>query len=460
MGLKKFNAKKEIKKLKRRNSKLKKMGIIGILIGTIFIISSYALYSYTGSSLAFNSKVSKRIKTEIEVINGETEEKIKEGDYKEEQTFKIKPLSEEYEYNSTICTDNAEGRYDETTNTLTISNATNINTECTINFDCKLKTGETKTILGKDYDVLASCNQDFSKGFPNSETSEEETKKLSGLYKAEDDQGESYYFRGAVENNYVKFADMLWRIVRINGDGTIRLILNESIENSPFNQYSRESKYAGYTYDNKLSCTQTHLCEVTYDSSSNSFNNDKFGGTNSDIKTTLETWYKNNLNSVNDKIANGYFCNDTSYGSGNEDVTTASGSGDLYYGAYERVIQSKPSLKCPDPNNQNGEPRDYGGIYKTKIGLLTVDEVNMTGSSWYPYNPHADKTNYLYHDYLWTNLSPIEFNYYAYVFESSYGNFGKAHVVNKNAAVPVINLSANILISTGDGSEETPFVIK
>ena len=129
MGLKKFNAKKEIKKLKRRNSKLKKIGIIGILIGTIFIISSYALYSYTGSSLAFDSKVSKKIKTEIEVINGETEEKIKEGDYKEEQTFKIKPTKENYEYEEVTCDNEVTTSYDKTSNTLKISNQTK-DTKC------------------------------------------------------------------------------------------------------------------------------------------------------------------------------------------------------------------------------------------------------------------------------------------------------------------------------------------
>ena len=42
--------------------------------------------------------------------------------------------------------------------------------------------------------------------------------------KAEDDLGITYYFRGNVENNYVKFANYYWRIIRINGDGTIRIV--------------------------------------------------------------------------------------------------------------------------------------------------------------------------------------------------------------------------------------------
>ncbi|HBA37955.1 MAG TPA: hypothetical protein DCY94_04470, partial [Firmicutes bacterium] len=45
-----------------------------------------------------------------------------------------------------------------------------------------------------------------------------------GVYSMQDDYGTSYYFRGAVENNYVKFGGFFWRIIRINGDGSIRMI--------------------------------------------------------------------------------------------------------------------------------------------------------------------------------------------------------------------------------------------
>ena len=41
---------------------------------------------------------------------------------------------------------------------------------------------------------------------------------------ASDAYGTSYYYRGNVTNNYVLFADKYWRIVRINGDGTVRVI--------------------------------------------------------------------------------------------------------------------------------------------------------------------------------------------------------------------------------------------
>lgn len=45
-----------------------------------------------------------------------------------------------------------------------------------------------------------------------------------GMYSASDNYGTSYYYRGAVDNNWVRFANFYWRIIRINGDGSIRMI--------------------------------------------------------------------------------------------------------------------------------------------------------------------------------------------------------------------------------------------
>ena len=297
---------------------------------------------------------------------------------------------------------------------------------------------------------------DFSKGCPNDSES-----CTSGLYKSEDDDGESYYFRGAVENNYVKFADMLWKIVRINGDGSIRLILSKKIDtDSMFNNYSYDSLIiqndkVGFTANNtKHQCTKDNPCEVTYDSNNNNFNNDKFGGTNSIIKDTLENWYKENLKDVNEKIVQGYFCNDTSYGSGIENSTTDW----LYYGAYDRIVTKKqPSLKCPDPVDNKGAVRSYGGIYKTKIGLITADEMNMVGLAWHLY---ANETNYLYYNKWWWSLSPSLSGNDADDCAGYTGGIGHTNIRHEDHIVlPVINLSADTLITIGDGSTSNPYQV-
>ena len=51
------------------------------------------------------------------------------------------------------------------------------------------------------------------------------TESVNGyICSAPDDYGTSYYYRGNVDNNYVKFAGFYWRILRMNGDGSIRMI--------------------------------------------------------------------------------------------------------------------------------------------------------------------------------------------------------------------------------------------
>ena len=84
-----------------------------------------------------------------------------------------------------------------------------------------------------------------------------------GLFMAEDDEGESYYYRGAVKNNYVSFAGFTWRIIRRNGDGSIRMIYSgkstsdtgeaTTIGNSQFNNKYWDPAYVGYKYNEKFS---------------------------------------------------------------------------------------------------------------------------------------------------------------------------------------------------------------
>ena len=71
-------------------------------------------------------------------------------------------------------------------------------------------------------DILANLNvNEGAPDFSQVATTDE------GIFKAEDDDGDTYYWRGAVTNNYVKFANKFWRIIRINGDGSIRMIYDK-----------------------------------------------------------------------------------------------------------------------------------------------------------------------------------------------------------------------------------------
>lgn len=86
-----------------------------------------------------------------------------------------------------------------------------------------------------------------------------------GIYLTDDPtygkNAKSYYWRGAVTNNYVMFANYCWRIIRINGDGSIRLIYDGNVchengttgevakSNQKYNANSNRSEYVGWTYE-------------------------------------------------------------------------------------------------------------------------------------------------------------------------------------------------------------------
>ena len=65
-----------------------------------------------------------------------------------------------------------------------------------------------------------------------SQTDLESDKSDKGIYMADDDYGTTYYYRGNILNNNVYFAGFYWQIIRINGDGSIRLIYNGTEKNS------------------------------------------------------------------------------------------------------------------------------------------------------------------------------------------------------------------------------------
>ena len=119
--------------------------------------------------------------------------------------------------------------------------------------DCMLvlNNHEATTDVAKT-NIKAKGTPDFSKIAPNDT-------ETDGLYMAEDDEGESYYYRGAVKNNYVSFAGFIWRIIRRNGDGSVRMIYSGksttdtgtavTIGNSQFNSKYWDPTYEAYKYN-------------------------------------------------------------------------------------------------------------------------------------------------------------------------------------------------------------------
>ena len=295
------------------------------------------------------------------------------------------------------------------------------------------------------------------------------------LASTEDDYGTSYYFRGAVTNNYVEFANKCWRIVRVGGDGSVKLILHndnptgvanpcDAANNSASAAFAR---YSGTTYKSAFNANYNDNAYVgfkygtvgasTYDATHANTNK-------STILTNLETWYKNNLTTYEKVIADTVWCNDktnvtdTSYDPWS---ITPNGLGYAknvtYYGATQRLVSTSnsaggtgPSLKC------NGELSKIN----SKVGLITADELALAG---YAYTKN-NTTTYLQEnatDTYWWSLSPNRFNgVYAYVWSvnGSNGGFGSGSVYYTNGVRPSISLKSTTNV-TGEGTSSTPYII-
>ena len=322
------------------------------------------------------------------------------------------------------------------------------------NVNCSTEDGTT---VKKGYETILANNGGKTaieaKGTPDFSASATENE---GMYKATDDLGTSYYFRGAVDNNWVKYGkytkdtyygwddnkgyniltescngvencykiaskgdDIYWRIIRINGDNSIRLIyagtdapdsntkitmavqpdeLTEktSIGYSLFNVANESAEYVGYMY----TIGEQHGTSQS-----------------STIKTYLEDWYANytDLNKIGTKITDQIYCNDrtastNSSGATGEISSWASMGTDYYYGAHNRIwgdgSKSNPILTCANANDKFSTTTTKGnGKLSYPVGLITADEVNMAGVNNYLNN----KSYYLYTGKWYWLGSPFNF---------------------------------------------------
>ena len=275
------------------------------------------------------------------------------------------------------------------------------------------------SIFGKKFEVVDAE--------PTLTTSSNNTTDASGLYKSTDtNTGKpTYYFRGNVTNNYVKFAGQTWRIVRVNEDGTIKLIMNNAINNNKsynFQINSYDYKYMYYT--------------------------------NGKAKSILNDWYDSNLSKYDTHIITGnYYCEqakvkaNSSYTMGNENTIV-----------YSNYI---PNFKCS--TDKNGY-----GLIEDKIGLISYDELVMAGL----YYRKSSLDNYLSSDSTWTSspsgIGDLNGSSYPTIWIMTSTTSG----IEKNSLTPgsiyytysslrpVINLKSNTQISSGNGTKENPFVVE
>ena len=270
-----------------------------------------------------------------------------------------------------------------------------------------------------------------------------------GLYIDTDDQGTTYYFSGdgTNMNNWVSFAGSLWRIIRINGNGSVRLLYagdgNDAtdIGESAFNNLYNNPMYVGWKYG------------TSGDLISNRANTNK-----STIYGVVESWYNSSIvpsySSYIDTSA--IYCNDRSIGSG-----LYSTSSTFYYAARERLQTNKaPTFKCSNTSDRFNN-----------FGLMTADEVSYAGGVYGINNPIAyyylakDGSGSITGDSYWWTLSPYSYSssggaYALNVCGSRYpGYLDWNRAYTGNVVRPVISLKAEVIVTGGDGSGDNPYTV-
>ena len=331
-------------------------------------------------------------------------------------------------------------------NTLTISNVQK-------NEFCQVYKKEEPTLLSQllaDKTTRPGARTDFSSVLTTNNT--------NTLYTSTEDSKTVYYFAGNATDNWVKFGknasnqDLYWRIIRTNSDGGVRLLYHGTsttatdayIRTSTFNSSYNNIAYVSYMYGNLGSVA-----------------NARENTTDSTIKTIIDNWYKDNLNTNYGKYLSttAVYCNDRST------------SDNAYFGAYTRLITNKtPSYDCAATEDKFTVDSTVGnGKLTYPIALMTADEVSFAGGvygtnapTWYYYNSaNGSSTGSTW----WWLLSP---NFWDgsragvfFVGGSSFpGSFSGDYVGNTGNVRPVISLKSCIKYSTGNGSASDPYTIK
>lgn len=316
-------------------------------------------------------------------------------------------------------------------------------------------------------DIIAKLNiktsiPDFTKVATKTETElEDDGTDNNGIFETDDPMygtgKKTYYWRGAATTNHVIFDNKCWRIVRINGDGSIRLIYNgvpsgttcsgngvnvDSIvlPGTKYNTSYDNNSYVGWTY--------------TVGSQRPSTNASQTSGVASSIKTELENWYSSNI-TYKSKVAKGKFCNDRNMENGT--TWEANPTYEQSYAAYVRLRKTPyaPTLACSDED-----------IYDLNIGAITADEVMFAGGG--AGSTMNNVSYYLYNGQFYWTMSPYNWSgymdgnnaavFYVYNNGSINGNYVGMEIAGLR---PVINLLSSTQFETGgNGTADNPYVVQ
>lgn len=330
------------------------------------------------------------------------------------------------------------------------------------------------------------------------------TEKILSI--TQDDDGASYYYRGNVTDNYVTFADMCWRIVRINGDGTIRLVLedqDQTCSSSINGNWAIPTTTGGTIYSGNYGYTKHEAGELTMINGTTKNSGVRYimnylnGQTNNNV--SMATVFKNFQNTLTtteiSKLSSGNWClSDKGYSGYSTSNSGGLGTykyneltsdnifnykvqsySHVYYDAHVRLRGNNingylPTLKCN--GNIVDNFYDSSAMY---VSTLTADEIAYAGGKVYS----ANQNYYLINEEFKKGSSGENKNYYMWSLSPNiYNKDGQAdqiYVLDKTGQInihepyingtgdisfrPVVNLKANISSTSGVGTIDNPYIV-
>lgn len=255
------------------------------------------------------------------------------------------------------------------------------------------------------YIPYLSCGKDYTTTYLKDKILENVVENGVGLHEV----GDEYIFKGEVDNNYLSFNGLNYRIMKINDDGSIRVIQLDGIKRVQW-----DDRYTDETKRN------------------NGINEFINNGINSRLKDSIDSYYNSDIwdNGYRAYIPTQTIC----IGKRSEADITTDGSTECSkklenqtftaIAVYE-VFQSTLSESCTGINDKNC--LNYNWFDDIKDSLITI-------------------------------TADVETIQYAYFYE--YGGFNKELCKVKGALNVVFNIDDKVVYEGGDGTIENPYTFK
>jgi len=296
------------------------------------------------------------------------------------------------------------------------------------------------------------------------------------LSATQDNLGTSYYYRGAVQDNYVLFNNMCFRIVRIEGDGSIKLTLAGEVSEGATNcngvtetsALINDGASVSYGYKTIEGLDGNTWYMADYENDGKTATNTT-GNTSTSLKESLDTWFDTKFKSEGELTAAGNKVKEDTWCLGGKDdykynsdgaLLDATGLQSIYdeneyyfwnYSPYKRLFGTTKyaDITCGDSEDK----------IKSRVGSITADEAVLAGATGENY------TYYLYENAQYKNYWTLSRS--SFVGDSdrafcvgNYGNLG-GNTVNRNNPVvrPSVTLVTNTQITKGTGIKGDPYII-